>query len=166
MVVRSNDRKIVKNPLTLENGRYSIDFADLEEKTADANNKILILCNPHNPVGRVWTKEELAQVADICERNNVFVIADEIHSDFAFPPHHFTPYLSVSQRAAQQAAACHSPAKTFNISGMVDALTIIPNATHRQRFHAFAHQFQTNQNQSLCHAGDGNSLSRRRRVAR
>ena len=144
MVVNSNGRKVVKNPLKMENGRYEIDFADLEAKTADPHNKILILCNPHNPVGRVWTRAELEQVATICERNNVFVISDEIHGDFAFAPHRYTPYLTVTD--GQSAAACISPAKTFNISGMVDALAIIPNETIRNRYHDFAHRFQINKN--------------------
>ena len=144
MVIRSNDRRIVKNPLNLVDGRYMIDFDDLERKAADPNNKILILCSPHNPVGRVWTRAELAQVAEICTRHDVLVIADEIHGDFAFRPHRYTPYLTVSEDAAQNAAACISPAKTFNISGMVDAITIIPNEGHRLRFHDFAHRHQIN----------------------
>ena len=144
MVVKSNERRIVKNPLRLESGRYQIDFDDLAEKAALASNKILILCNPHNPVGRVWTKEELEQVAAICTQHNVFVISDEIHGDFAFPPHRYIPYLTVSESAAQNAAACLSPAKTFNISGMVDAFTVIPNQDYRQQFHSFAHRYQIN----------------------
>jgi cystathionine beta-lyase len=144
MVVRSNARKVTKNPLKLVAGRYQMDFADLEAKTADPHNKILILCNPHNPIGRVWTAAELEQVAAICKRHDVFVIADEIHGDFAFPPHRYTPYLTLSESAAQNAAACLSPAKTFNIAGMVDAMAVIPNETHRQRFHDFAHRYQIN----------------------
>ena len=144
MVVKSNGRKIVKNALKLTEGHYQMDFDDLEAKAADPRNKILILCNPHNPVGRVWTKAELEQVAAICLRHNVFVIADEIHGDFAFPPHRYIPYLTVSESAAQNAAACISPAKTFNIAGMVDAMTVIPNETYRHQFHDFAHRYQIN----------------------
>lgn len=144
MVIRSSNRRIVKNPLQLNEGKYQIDFADLEMKASDPRNKILILCNPHNPVGRVWTKTELEQVAEICERHNVFVIADEIHGDFIFPPYKYFPYLVVSEKAAQNGAACISPAKTFNISGMVDAIAIIPNEKYRQQFHEFAHRYQIN----------------------
>ncbi|HFC12710.1 MAG TPA: aminotransferase class I/II-fold pyridoxal phosphate-dependent enzyme, partial [Anaerolineae bacterium] len=115
-------------------------------KAANPNNKILILCNPHNPIGRVWTKAELTQVADICQRHDVFVISDEIHGDFAYPPHNYTPYLTVSDSAAQNAAACLSPAKTFNIAGMVDAITVIPNPVQRAQFHDFAHRYQLNKN--------------------
>ncbi|RMD92501.1 MAG: aminotransferase class I/II-fold pyridoxal phosphate-dependent enzyme, partial [Calditrichaeota bacterium] len=103
---------------------------------------VLILCNPHNPVGRVWTAAELEQVAEICRRHEVFVIADEIHGDFALPPHRFVPYLSIAED--ENAAACLSPAKTFSISGMVDAITVIPNETYRRQFHEFAHRYQIN----------------------
>ncbi|KAA3657584.1 MAG: pyridoxal phosphate-dependent aminotransferase [Chloroflexi bacterium] len=144
MVIRSGNRKLIKNPLKLEDGQYKIDFDDLESKASDPNTKILILCNPHNPVGRVWTKSELARVAEICTRNNVFVIADEIHGDFAFSPNQYVPFLTVSETAAQNGAACISPAKTFNISGMVDAMAIIPNETVRNQFHEFAHRYQIN----------------------
>ncbi len=144
MVVKSNNRKIIKNPLKLMDGQYQIDIDDLEIKASDPNNKILILCNPHNPVGRVWTETELEQVAEICERYDVFVVADEIHGDFVFPPHQYIPYLTVSEKAAQNGAACISPAKTFNIAGMVDAITIIPNERYRHQFHEFAHRYQIN----------------------
>jgi cystathionine beta-lyase len=144
MIIRSNNRKIVKNPLKLIKGHYKIDFDDLELKASDPDNKVLILCNPHNPVGRVWREKELKQVAEICDRHDVFVIADEIHGDFVFAPHQYTPYLNISDKVAQNGAACISPAKTFNISGMVDAITIIPNEGHRQQFREFAHSYQIN----------------------
>jgi len=144
MVVKSNKRRIVKNGLKLVEGKYQMDFDDLESKAADPNNKILILCNPHNPVGRVWTKMELEQVGAICARNDVFIIADEIHGDFAFPPNRYTPFLTVDKNVNMNSAACISPAKTFNISGMVDAITIIPDDSHRDRFHEFAHRYQIN----------------------
>jgi len=144
MVIRSNNRKIVKNPLKLIDGKYQIDFDDLETKTSSPDNKVLILCNPHNPVGRVWTATELERVAEICEHHDVFVIADEIHGDFVLPPHQYVPYLSVNAKGVQNGAACISPAKTFNISGMVDAVAIIPNKTYRDQFHEFAHRYQIN----------------------
>ena len=144
MVVKSNDRVVAKNPLKIVDGKYQIDFDDLEAKATDPKNKVLILCNPHNPVGRVWTKAELEEIAEICKCHNVFVIADEIHGDFALPPYRYTPYLTISENAAQNSAACLSPAKTFNIAGAVDAITIIPNETHRHNFHNFAHRYQIN----------------------
>lgn len=146
MVIRSNERRIVKNPLKFVSGQYQMDFDDLEAKAADPKNKILILCNPHNPVGRVWTEAELGRVAEICERHDLFVIADEIHGDFAFSPHRYTPFLTVSETAAQNAAACISPGKTFGISGIVDAISILPNEAQRLQFHDFAHRYQINKN--------------------
>lgn len=143
-VIRDNHRKIVNNPLKLADGHYEMDFDDLEAKATDPNNKILILCNPHNPVGRVWTETELTRVAEICERHNVFVISDEIHADFVFPPHHYVPYLSISEKAAQHSAACLSPAKTFNIAGIMDAIVVIPNGDYLQQFHEFEERYQIN----------------------
>ena len=137
-------RKIIKNPLKLIDGRYQIDFDDLETKASNPNNKVLILCNPHNPVGRVWTDAELEQVAAICERHDVFVITDEIHGDFVFAPYQYVPYLNATRKGTQNSAACISPAKTFNISGMVDAIAIIPNKSYRDQFHEFAHRYQIN----------------------
>jgi cystathionine beta-lyase len=144
MVIRSSKRKLVKNPLKFVDGKYQIDFDDLEHKASDPNNKILILCNPHNPIGRVWTRTELEKVLKICEHHDIFFIADEIHGDFAFPPHVYTPFLTVSEKASNNGAACISPAKTFNISGMVDAIAMIPNGEYRQQFHEFAHRYQIN----------------------
>lgn len=143
-VVRANGRRIIKNPLLFQDGYYQIDFDDLETKAANPKNKLLILCNPHNPVGRVWTQEELTQIGDICQRHNLLIIADEIHGDIAYPPHHYTPMASISDELAQITFSCLSPAKTFNIAGMVDAITVIPNEERRAQFHDFAHRYQIN----------------------
>ena len=142
--IRGTGRRIVKNPLKLVSGRYEMDFEDLEAKAADPNTKVMILCNPHNPVGRVWSEAELARVAATCARHGVFVIADEIHGDFAFAPHRYVPYLTISDEAAHGAAACFSPAKTFNVAGMVDAMVGIPDDRHREAFRSFARRFHIN----------------------
>jgi cystathionine beta-lyase len=144
MVIRSNGRRIVKNPLRLVNGKYRMDFTDLEEKAANPKNKMMIICNPHNPIGRVWTREELARAGEICRRHSVLVISDEIHADIVYGTHRYTPFISVSDELAQVSFACLSPAKTFNIAGMIDAMAVIPNEEYRQRFHDFAHRFQMN----------------------
>jgi len=144
MVIRSNGRQMVKNPLILIDGKYQMDFEDLEEKAANPKNKVMILCNPHNPVGRVWTQNELARVAEICLRHNVLVISDEIHGDIVYKPHQFTPFTSVSDEMAQNTVTSISPAKTFNIPGMIDAMAIIANEDIRSRFHDFAHRYQIN----------------------
>jgi len=156
MVIRSNHRKVVKNPLKLVDGRYQIDFDDLEQKASDPNNKMLILCSPHNPVGRVWTAAELKRVDEICQRHGVFVIADEIHGDFALPPHQFVPYLSIA--TGNQAAACISPAKTFNISGMVDALTIIPDEEHRPSVSRFRGSLPNQQGECIRYGSDRSGI--------
>jgi cysteine-S-conjugate beta-lyase len=144
MVIRSNGRRIIKNPLKLVDGQYQMDIADLESKCADPKNKILILCNPHNPVGRVWTRNELSRIGEICLKHNVLIISDEIHGDIIYPPHRYTPFISISDETSQTSVTCISPAKTFNIAGMVDALVIIPNETHRDQFRDFAHRYQIN----------------------
>ena len=143
-VINSNGRRIIKNPLRFEDGRYQVDFADLATKAANPKTKILILCNPHNPIGRVWTREELTQIGAICQEHNVLIIADEIHGDITYPPHRYTPLASISEELAQISFTCLSPAKTFNIAGMVDAVTIIPNEAHRAQFRDFAHRYQIN----------------------
>jgi len=144
MIVRSNNRKRVKNPLKLVDGRYEIDFEDLRAKAADPANKVMILCSPHNPLGRVWTAAELRQVVDICHENDVLLIVDEIHGDIVYEPHTFTPVLSLADAPLDHVAACLSPAKTFNIPGVVDAFAVIPNKDIRDQLHAFAHNFQIN----------------------
>ncbi len=143
-VIKSNRRRIVKNPLELIDGKYQMDFDDLARKAAVPENKIMIVCNPHNPVGRVWTREELSQVGEICRRHNVLVISDEIHGDIVYPQHRYTPFASLSDEIAQGAVSCLSPAKTFNIAGMVNAMAVIPNENYRKQFRAFAHRYQIN----------------------
>ena len=144
LIVRKNGRKIVKNPLRLVDGQYQMDFVDLEEKAADPRNKLLILCNPHNPVGRVWRREELEQVAAICHKHNVLVVSDEIHGDIVYQPHRYLPYATVSETAVNHSFTLLSPAKTFNLAGMVDGLVVIPNDDYRQQYAHFADRYQIN----------------------
>ena len=146
LVLRKNNRRMVKNPLRLADGRYEIDFDDLETKAADPNNKMLVLCNPHNPVGRVWTRAELSRIATICEKHNVLVVADEIHGDIVYAPHQYTPYATISKAAANHSFTCLSPAKTFNLAGMVDGFVVIANDEYRQQFNHFADRYQINRN--------------------
>ncbi|NQV06340.1 aminotransferase class I/II-fold pyridoxal phosphate-dependent enzyme [bacterium] len=118
------DREVVKNPLVITGGRYEMDLADLEARAADPANRLMILCNPHNPVGRVWSLDELVAVAEICARHDVFVIADEIHADLALAPHAWVPFASASEGTGVSWAAIHGPIKTFGIAGLCDTLMI------------------------------------------
>ncbi len=143
-VLNANQRKRVKNRLKRVGNTYKIDFDDLAKKAADPNNKVMILCNPHNPIGRVWTRNELARVGEICLENDVLLISDEIHGDIVYPPHTFTPLATVSDEIARNSVTVLSPAKTFNIAGMIDAMAVIADPERRERFHDFAHRFQIN----------------------
>lgn len=125
-VIRKTKRRISKNPLKLIDTHYQIDFHDLAEKAKLEHNKILIICNPHNPVGRVWTKEELRQVVAICKANDLLLISDEIHKDIILFDNTFTSALHFVN-AYDKIVVCTSEAKTFNLCGIADSMAIIPN---------------------------------------
>ena len=131
-----HQRKVVDNPLVLEAGHYKMDLKDLNKKI-DSSTKILILCNPHNPGGRVWTKQELVDLAEICYDNDILVISDEIHSDMAFGDNKHVPFASVSEKAAQNSISFMAPSKTFNIAGIVSSYSIIPNDKIRTKFNNY-----------------------------
>lgn len=122
-----NHRTLVENPLLLQNGRYTMDLEDLEEKIVKHNVKMMILCNPHNPIGRVWTKEELLAVSELCLKHHVLVISDEIHGDFVWSGFVQTPYASLSTEAANSCIVCTAPSKTFNLAGLITSNLFIPN---------------------------------------
>lgn len=132
-VIQANGREIVNNPLKLENGHYSIDFADLEAKM-DSTVKMLILCSPHNPIGRVWSKEELTRLGQICMKHNILVVADEIHCDFVYKTHTHIPFASISEEFANHSLTCIAPSKTFNLMGVQTSSIIIPNQQLRDRY--------------------------------
>ena len=131
-----HQRKVVDNPLVLEAGHYKMDLKDLNKKI-DSSTKILILCNPHNPGGRVWTKQELVDLAEICYDNDILVISDEIHSDMTFGDNKHVPFASVSEKAAQNSISFMAPSKTFNIAGIVSSYSIIPNDKIRTKFNNY-----------------------------
>jgi aminotransferase/cystathionine beta-lyase len=133
MAVEANRRVLVKNPLILENGTYRIDYEDLEAKARDPKNKLIIFCSPHNPVGRVWTKEELQKVSEICLRNRVIMVADEIHFDLIMPGAEHTVYATLSEEAARNCVVCTAPSKTFNLAGMQTSNIITPNKELREK---------------------------------
>lgn len=129
-VIRKTKRKIVKNALKLVDDHYEIDFLDLEEKASSEINKILILCNPHNPVGRVWTKKELEKIVSICKRNDMILISDEIHKDIVLFDNKFTSVLCFAEEWNKM-VVCTSEAKTFNLPGILDAMAIMPEESIR-----------------------------------
>ena len=132
--IRNNGCELSANNLIYRDGRYSIDFDDLEAKIKAENVKLALLCSPHNPVGRVWTKEELSRYADICIRNGVKIVADEIHEDFTYPGFTHTTFATISKEAAQNAIICTAPSKTFNIAGLQTSNILIPNPEIRKAF--------------------------------
>lgn len=128
----NNGRQILDNPLKNIEGRYEMDFEDLEKKTRDPRVKIAILCSPHNPVGRVWRKSELERFARICIENEVLIISDEIHCDLIMPGVKHTCLAGISESIAQQSIICVAASKTFNLAGLQQSAIIIPNLKIRQ----------------------------------
>ena len=126
-LVRSLDREPVTNPLMVTDQGYRMDFEDLESVAAGPSNRAMILCNPHNPVGRAWTADELARVAEICATHGVVVVVDEIHADLALPPHQFTPFATVADSTGVRWGATHGPIKTFALAGMCESLLVSPD---------------------------------------
>lgn len=116
--IRNNQCESFSNDLIYKDGKYTIDFDDLEKKAADPKAKVMLLCNPHNPAGRVWTKEELEKIGEICFRNNVIVVSDEIHCDLVHPGHTHIPFASLGQQFLENSVNCVAPSKTFNLAGL------------------------------------------------
>ncbi|MFZ2487821.1 MAG: MalY/PatB family protein [Anaerolineae bacterium] len=132
--VTNNQAELVRNPLRYTDGRYQIDFAGLAELVRDPATTMLILCSPHNPVGRVWQPDELRELGELCTANGVLVVADEIHGDLIYPGQRFTPYGTLDPALVENAMICTAPSKTFNLAGLATSNIIIPNAALRVRF--------------------------------
>lgn len=131
--VKGTKRKLIENPLKIENGRYTFDFEDLKAKI-DKKTKLLLLCNPQNPGGTVFTREELTELATICLENKIMVISDEIHSDLIFNGNKHIPFASLSDEIAQNCMVSMAPSKTFNVAGFSSSIVIIPNKTKFARY--------------------------------
>ena len=132
--IENNGARIVSSSLLLDNGRYEVDFDDFAKKAADPATRLFILCSPHNPVGRVWTRAELTRIAEICRQQRVLVVADEIHADLVYQGFTFTPLATISEDAAQNTVICTAPSKTFNLAGLHTSNIIIPNPKLRHQF--------------------------------
>ena len=132
--VKNLNRKVVKNPLTQkEDGSYTFDIKDLISKI-DENTKLLLLCSPHNPVGRVWRREELEQILEVCILHDIVVFADEIHSDLVYAPNKHTPFASLNEKAREITITAIGVGKTFNMAGFAMSSVAIPNAKLKERF--------------------------------
>ena len=133
-IVNHTGRTLVVNQLLEQNGHFEINWAELERLAADPKNTMMILCSPHNPVGRVWTQEELNRVIDLCARNQVMLVSDEIHSDIVFSGHKHTPLLALDAKTAEHAILLSAPSKTFNVAGLKMSHAIIPGKSIRDAF--------------------------------
>ncbi|MFO7829305.1 MAG: PatB family C-S lyase [Bacteroidales bacterium] len=132
--IKNNERTQVENPLVLKNGRYHINFEDLKTKLKDA--KMILLSNPHNPGGSVWTKDELRQLGKMCVENDVLIMADEIHADLVFKPHKFIPVASISPEIEKNTVTFIAPSKTFNIAGLATSSVIASNIELKEKYDA------------------------------
>ena len=139
-IIRDNDRRVIDNTLVYEKwvtegkSQYSIDYEDFERKIVQETIKLFILCNPHNPVGRVWNREELQYLGEICLRHHVIVVSDEIHNDFVYPGFEHTVFANVDPRFAEFTVTCTAPSKTFNLAGLQISNIFISNETLREAF--------------------------------
>lgn len=134
MVIEANGRKVVRCPLIEENLRYRIDFDAFEKAAADPNNTMLMFCSPHNPVGRVWTREELERLVAICLKHDLFLVSDEIHHDLIMPGYKHTVADVIDPKMRAKLIVCTAPSKTFNLAGLHVSTIVIPNEEVRTRF--------------------------------
>ena len=130
----TNERKLINNPLVYENGTYHIDFEDFEQKIVENKVKLFLLCNPHNPVGKVWKRDELEKLGDICLKHNVLVVSDEIHADFIYPGKVHLPFASLKKEYKDITITCTAPSKTFNLAGLQVSNVLIPNTELKAAF--------------------------------
>ncbi len=142
-IIALNDRVLVNNALKFDGQRYIMDFVELEQQLA-AGAKIFIFCSPHNPVGRVWNKDELERVGQLCQKYNTLLISDEIHADLVYPDHKHIPIASLAKSFLNNIITCMSPSKTFNLAGLQAAYLIIPNAEMRKRYEKEQHSLCLN----------------------
>lgn len=131
--VTNNDRVVLENSLKEDEGYYSMDF-DALEAAIDEETKLILLCSPHNPVGRVWKEEELSRLGEICIKHDILILADEIHSDLIFKGAKHTPFASISKELEDRTITCYGPGKTFNMAGLAISTICIPNKELRERF--------------------------------
>lgn len=137
--VKDNGRELIESPLIERCGRYEINFEDLEAKAADPSVRLMLLCSPHNPIGRVWTRGELARIADICLKNGVIVVSDEIHNDLIVGDKEHTVFANIAE-AKDNCVVCTAISKTFNLAGLSCSNIFVPNGELRKKFSEQAHR--------------------------
>ncbi len=131
--ILNNGRNVIENQLVYKNNKYSIDFKDLEKKLSDPQVSLMILCNPHNPIGKNWDKNTLNRIGELCKKYNVVVISDEIHCDIQTPEHEYTPFISVSETCKNNSITLIAPTKAFNLAGLQTSAIVIPNPLLRHK---------------------------------
>ena len=131
--IRNNGREILESELVYRDGQYSIDFDDLEKKLSDPQTTLMILCNPHNPIGKIWDRDTLAQIGELCYKHHVLVLSDEIHCDLTDPGTEYIPFVSVSEVCRDNCVACLAPTKTFNLAGLQTAAVAVPDPALRHK---------------------------------
>jgi cystathionine beta-lyase len=131
--ILNNGRNVLESKLKYENGEFDIDFKDLEEKLSNPQTTMMILCNPHNPIGKIWNKATLEKIGNMCCENHVIVVSDEIHCDIVEPEKEYIPFASVSEICKNNSITCVSPTKTFNIAGLQTAAILVPDEGLRNR---------------------------------
>ena len=131
--ILNNGRVVLECPLVERDGRYEIDFIDLESKLSDPQTTMMILCNPHNPIGKIWNREELEKIGELCEKHHVVVVSDEIHCDLTDPGKSYLPYASISKNCLNNSIVCVAPSKTFNLAGLQSAAIIVANEALRNK---------------------------------
>lgn len=129
----NNGRRVLESPLLYEDGEYSVDFADLEQKLADPQTSLMILCNPHNPIGKIWDRETLAEIGRLAKKYHVVVLSDEIHCDLTEPGKDYIPFASVNEECALNSVTCLAPTKTFNLAGLQTAAVLVPEPNLRHK---------------------------------
>ena len=135
-MVKQNGRRLVESPLIYADHRYTMDYDDFERVIIENNVRMYILCSPHNPAGRVWTREELRRVGEICKRHDVIVVSDEIHCDFTWPDHPHTPFIEAVPELAERTIVCTAPSKTFNLAGLQVSNLFVPGEAMRKALQA------------------------------
>ena len=131
--IRNNGRNVLESRLRWDNGQYRIDFEDLEEKFKNPQTTMMILCNPHNPIGKIWDRETLERVGELAYKHHVLVLSDEIHCDLTDPGHEYIPFASVSEMCRKNSITCIAPTKTFNLAGLQTAAVAVPDENLRQK---------------------------------